>query len=276
MSYDELIRVQRAGMSKSFAKLADFILDSHVQAALMTATEIAHQVDVDAATVVRFAQRLGYGGFPELQAEIKSRVLNELLLKPPVSGQVDSTLAAADSTLEQLRQAIEQTRLMLDGSSLDELVEALGAARRVLLVAEGIGQAAAYNLMNVLEQGGFIITLLPAAANDLARGISTAIAEDLLLVIDITGEAPYIARALEEAREAGLKTAAIAGAASHASARVAQLTLTTQSQTTVGVALVVMDALVYALAEAVRWRYRERFAGSDKAMEAMFERLQIG
>lgn len=263
-------------MSKSFAKLADFILDSHVQAALMTATEIAHRVDVDAATVVRFAQRLGYGGFPELQAEIKSRVLQDLMLKPQSSQQIDSVHAAADSVLEQLRQAIEQTRLMIDGNALAELVEEIGAARRILLVSEGMGQAAAYNLMNLLEQGGFLVTLVQAAANDLARGISTAVVQDLLLVIDITGEAPYLARALEEARAAGLKTAAIAGAASYASARVAGLSLSAQSQKSMGISLVVMDAVVYALAESLRWRYRDRFAGSDKAMEALFERIQIG
>ena len=69
-------------MSKSFSRLANFILDSHIQAALMTATELAHQVDVDAATVVRFAQRLGYSGFPDLQDEIKARVKQDLLIRP--------------------------------------------------------------------------------------------------------------------------------------------------------------------------------------------------
>ena len=71
VSYEKRIREARPRMSKSFARLAEFILDSYVQSALMTATELAHQVDVDAATVVRFAQMLEYRGFPELQREIK-------------------------------------------------------------------------------------------------------------------------------------------------------------------------------------------------------------
>lgn len=262
-------------MSKSFAKLADFILDSHVQAALMTATEIAHRVDVDAATVVRFAQRLGYGGYPELQAEIKARVLQDLFLQPEEKERFESVDAVAAGALDHLRQAVEQARLMMDGAAVARLVEAIGGARRVVIVPEGLGQAAATNLMNLLEQGGFLVTVVPAAANDLARVISTATAQDLLLAIDVSGEMPYLSRALVEARSAGLTTAVIAGAASHSSALAAELTLAAQAQRSAGVSLVIMDALVYALAEALRWQYRDRFAGSDKAMEVLYERIQV-
>ncbi len=60
------------------------------KAALMTATELAHQVDVDAATVVRFAQRLGYDGFPQLQSEIKDKVKQDLLVRPEVTADPNS------------------------------------------------------------------------------------------------------------------------------------------------------------------------------------------
>ena len=78
MSYEERIRQDRSNMSKSFAKLADFLLDSYIESAFMTASELAHELDLDAATVVRFAQTLGYTGFPELQREIRQRVLRDL------------------------------------------------------------------------------------------------------------------------------------------------------------------------------------------------------
>ena len=67
MSYEDRIRQARLGMSKSFAKLADFLLDSYIESAFMTASELAHTLDLDAATVVRFAQTLGYSGFPVMQ-----------------------------------------------------------------------------------------------------------------------------------------------------------------------------------------------------------------
>ena len=60
MSYEDAIRQERSQMSKSFAKLADFLLDSYVEAAFMTASELAQALNLDAATVVRFSQHLGY------------------------------------------------------------------------------------------------------------------------------------------------------------------------------------------------------------------------
>ena len=73
MSYEDRIRHERTQMSKSFAKLADFLLDSYVEASFMTASELAQALNLDAATVVRFSQHLGYKGFPQLQREIRER-----------------------------------------------------------------------------------------------------------------------------------------------------------------------------------------------------------
>ena len=82
MLYEDRIRRARPDMSKSFAKLADFLLDSYVEAAFLTASELAHTLNLDAATVVRFSQFLGYSGFPELQHEIRTRVKGDLLIRP--------------------------------------------------------------------------------------------------------------------------------------------------------------------------------------------------
>ena len=45
MTYEDKIRAERSNMSKSFARLADFLLDSYVEAAFMTASELAHNLD---------------------------------------------------------------------------------------------------------------------------------------------------------------------------------------------------------------------------------------
>jgi len=62
MSYEERIRRERPNMSKSFARLADFLLDSYVESAFMTASELAHELDLDAACCAheeRFLERHG-------------------------------------------------------------------------------------------------------------------------------------------------------------------------------------------------------------------------
>ena len=60
MSYEERIRAERPGMSKSFAKLADFLLDSYIESAFMTASELAHALDLDAALAMVAKQFAGF------------------------------------------------------------------------------------------------------------------------------------------------------------------------------------------------------------------------
>jgi len=276
MSYENRIRENRHQMSKSFTRLADYILDSYIQAALMTATELAHQVDVDAATVVRFAQRLGYSGFPDLQDEIKERVKQELLIRPEKASQANSVTGVVSDSMVRVREAVEQASILLDVKALSKIAEKIGDARRIVIVPDGLGQVAAYNLINLLEQGGFLVTVAQSGVSDLARMVSSVSREDLILAIDIAGDAPYIARALSEADAAGIPTAAIVGAASHQTAAVTDTVLASQNQPAFGLGVVVIDAMVYALAEVLRWKYRERFSGVDEAIEEIFTRIQIG
>jgi DNA-binding MurR/RpiR family transcriptional regulator len=114
MSYEDRIRQERATMSKSFAKLADFLLDSYIEAAFMTASELAHELDLDAATVVRFAQTLGYKGFPDLQREIRQRVLTDLLVRPEQAKDAESVPGVVTNAMQDLSLALEQTRISLD------------------------------------------------------------------------------------------------------------------------------------------------------------------
>ncbi|NIV14728.1 MAG: hypothetical protein GWN62_26690 [Aliifodinibius sp.] len=263
-------------MSKSFSRLADYLLDHYIQAALMTATELAHQVDVDAATVVRFAQRLGYGGFPELQNEIKEKVKQDLLINPKQASDPDSFSGVMDSAMNKMQGAVEQVRKLLDVEALEKMVEKIGSARRVIIVPDGLGQVAAYSLLNLLEQGGFLVSIVQPGVVDLARTVLTANAEDIVIAVDVAGVAPYISRAMSEATREGISTAAIVGAASHHSALEADVVLAAQNQADIGLAVIMVDVVIYCLAESLRWKYEDRFEGADAAIEAAFDRIVAG
>lgn len=274
MTYEERIRQERSNMSKSFARLADFLLDSYVEAAFMTASELAHALDLDAATVVRFSQHLGYDGFPKLQREIRQRVKDDLLIRPRQADAVDTLPSIASSAMRDVSLALERTRLSLDTAALKQLVEQIGQARRVVVLAEGPAQSTAYSLVLFLEQGGFPIYIARAGVADLARTVNIATQQDLLLAMEVAGQAPYIARAMGEAQARGIPTAAIVGSASLASARFADTVLAAQAHPSIGVGIVSIDAIVYALAQALRWRFAERFAGTEQSISELSERIQ--
>ncbi len=274
MDYRERIRQERAGMSKSFARLADFLLDSYIEASFMTATELAHQLDLDAATVVRFSQNLGYSGYPELLYEIRQHVKHDLLVRPTEAQAPETFAGIVTNAMEALKLSLEQTQMSLESELIAELVGEIGRARRIMVLAEGPAQPAAYNLVYFLEQGNFPVHMARSGLAGLARTVHTATEQDLLIAIDIAGEAPYIAPALREARSRGIKTAVIVGTPALASARSTDIVLAARANPFLGIEIIAIEAIILALVEALRWHYADRFAGAEQAiaeLSALFQ-----
>jgi DNA-binding MurR/RpiR family transcriptional regulator len=274
MTYEERIRRERPNMSKSFAKLADVLLDSYVEAAFMTASELAHALNLDAATVVRFSQHLGYSGFPKLQREIRQRVKEDLLIRPKKAEVIESVDGIVAQAMSEVSVALDQTRISVDTRALSDLVEQLGMVRRITILAEGPAQATAYNLVLFLEQGGFPIYIARAGIADLARTVHISTTQDLLIAVEVAGQAPYIARALDEAQKKGIPTAAIVGSASLASARYADTVLAAQAHPSIGVGIIAIETIVYALSQVLRWRFADRFAGTEQSISEFSNRIQ--
>lgn len=272
-SYAERIRSARPNLSKSFQRLADYILDSYVQAALMTASELAREVDVDAATVVRFAQALDYAGFPDLQDEIKARVLQDMLIRQKESPGADTLTGVTDRTFKELGEAVERTRRLMDPEPLQSLLKALGAAKRVLVLADSFSQPVVDELMRHLQSVGIIGQRLLAEEGALARSLSNAAEGDLLLILDLAGETPLISATLSQAQTLGLTRAAIVGGASFDSARRADIILEVQPQEQSEAGAVVLGAMVYTLGSVLRWRYPERYKENQTKMEKVLRRL---
>ncbi|MEG2119106.1 MAG: N-acetylmannosamine kinase, partial [Pseudoflavonifractor sp.] len=70
------------GHVKSFSKgqrlIAAFILGSYDKAAFMTASKLGRTVNVSESTVVRFADQLGYDGYPAMQKALQEMIRNKL------------------------------------------------------------------------------------------------------------------------------------------------------------------------------------------------------
>lgn len=176
-TYQDRIRGVESGLSPSYTRLAGFLLDSYVRAAFLTATELAHQLDIDPATVVRFAQKLGYPGYPELQREIRQRVMNEwLVLAPDEAVQAKSPGQAA---LAELAQAIELTRRTFPVEQAEKLIQALDECERVLLLADGPARFCALALAARLEASGYAVRLADGSVAELAEAVSSGRRKEL-------------------------------------------------------------------------------------------------
>ncbi len=274
MSYRKKIRDARPRMSKSFAKLADFLLDSYIEASFMTATEIAQYLGLDAATVVRFSQSLGYSGYPQLLREIRDQVKYDLLIRPDLSQDPENIQSVLSDTIDEIKFVLDQIQNSLNTDAINTLVDIIGSAPRILVFAEGPAQTAAYNLVYFLEQGNFPVFIARSGLAGLARAIHMATEQDLLIVIDIAGETPYIAPALREARSKGISTATIVGSPSLASAHSAGIVLAARVHGNMGVQIIAIEAIIYILVKTLRQRFSNRFAGAEQAISDLSSLLQ--
>ena len=76
--FQERIAQQYARLGRNQKRIADFLTQNYREAAFMNGSSLSQRLEVDPATVTRFAQRLGYTGYPELLREIQELVKDEL------------------------------------------------------------------------------------------------------------------------------------------------------------------------------------------------------
>jgi DNA-binding MurR/RpiR family transcriptional regulator len=270
-TFSERIRAIRSELSPSFVILADFLLDSYSRAAFLNATELAHALDLDPATVVRFAQRLGYGGYPELQREIRQRVEEEVLVQRPP--EPDTAEAVADSALAELETALGHTRRSFPPEAAEAWIRVLDQAERVIVMAEGLAGSPALSLARWLEGAGYTVHLTGESPSDLASALVGARKGDLALAVEVAEQSAVLARALDEARKAGMRTAALVAAPSSPAAAHAELVLSGHAHPDPGVRLVVVQALVQALARTLSHARPGRFAKTSEKVNAITRRL---
>jgi DNA-binding MurR/RpiR family transcriptional regulator len=273
MSFEDRIRESYPDYSKSFARLADYILESYIEVAFMTATELGHAIDVDATTVVRFSQRLGYSGYPEFQRDIRNRVKSHLIVKNSRT-QKNSIAEVVKTALQELRTIIGQAYLMLDVDAIHRLVNEIGSSQKVVVLYDTLAEPTTYTLASLLEQGGFYVSTVQSNLVDLARAVQVVNANDLLLSIEIVGDSPFTTPALLIAKSKGVSTAAIVGSPAIETARTLDLVLSPQAQPTVELRMMLVNALVYAVCQALRWCFPERFAGKDQGIEELTSLIQ--
>lgn len=272
-SFDERIREARSDFSPSFAKLGDFLLDSYSQVAFLTATELAHTLDLDPATVVRFAQRLGYAGYPEMQREIRQKVKSSLL--PKRSMEANSMAEASLEALDQAIGGLEYARKTFPHPAVETLIMALDEAPRVVVFAEGMAKGAAQYLGRILEAAGYTIHLAGCSPPEMARAVASLHKGDLALAIEVEDETPLTARALTEAQAAGARTSALIAAPSSRTADAAEIIIASFAVRSKGMGALLIQAIVYAIEAALKQARPRRYQQAEQRVNSALSRLQV-
>ena len=136
----ERIRSQFNDLTRAERQLANALLENYPVSGLGSITTIAEVSDVSTPTVVRMAKKLGFSGFPELQAALRSEV--EATISNPITKHNRWTENApdthilnrfADAVMENLGQTLRQ----LDPDEFDAVAKLLADKERAVHVVGG-------------------------------------------------------------------------------------------------------------------------------------------
>ncbi len=132
------IRQRFEGFSRSQKDVGQYIVDHLEEAAFHTAEELARRANTSSSTVVRFAQALGFEGFPELQAAARDEYRRgresggngrELAVPPlfPIDQtEFEAALAADHANVEETARKVER-------DEIEAAVDLISHAGRIVL-----------------------------------------------------------------------------------------------------------------------------------------------
>jgi DNA-binding MurR/RpiR family transcriptional regulator len=274
--YQERIRQIYEQLSPGYRRIADFLLNSYREAAFMTAAQVGHAAQADTASVVRFAQRLGYPGYPELIAEVQEEVKSDLRRVYEPGPDEQSVGALFRRSLLEDRNNLDYILLHPQDDEVASIVETLEKARRIYVVADGVARSLAGAFGMRLTALGFNTCELPG--DTLSRAALTAWLgpEDAFLGISLSGATPGVAVALKIAREQGAHTVAVVSALTNASARAAECVLLAPAKTTgimysITAASTVLQALLQVLTARMQDKPADWVMRTDHLMQRYVE-----
>lgn len=206
------IRDQYDHLSRSYRKVADFVLSRYYEVAFMTAAQLAFVVDVDTTTVVRFSQRLGYDGYPELLHDIREQVKAEIYaVYEPAPLAPDDPGAVFARRAEIERHAISQMVVHSPPDHVVRTVAMLARARRILLVGDGHAHAVAVMAAIQLSHFGLEAHACDDDSALLAGALAALEVGDLVIGISASEHGREVARAIDYARSRGVATIGVVG-----------------------------------------------------------------
>ncbi len=132
------IRARFDEFSRSQKDVGQYIVDHLDEASFHTAEELARRANTSSSTVVRFAQALGFEGFPELQAAARDEYRRAREGEGSTPDVANPPLFPIDQTEFEAALAadhtnVEETARRLDRDEIEASVELISRAERTVL-----------------------------------------------------------------------------------------------------------------------------------------------
>ena len=199
------IRAFQDELSPNERKIARFILTNPALIRDYSSQNLANSVGVSQSSIVKFSQKLGYQGFPDLKLAIHEDVLlgdTEAADEGPPQAAGAPDAAVSERLYHVKNEAMRSTMQLNDEQRLAAAVAVLERAERIQVIALGAGSMVARNLASMLIQIGKSVVAEVDTYMQLSS-VATLGKNDAVFLISFSGESPKMLDIVKQARKAG-------------------------------------------------------------------------
>ena len=275
----QLMSARMPELSKGQRMIATYILEHYDKAAYMTAAKLGRVVDVSESTVVRFADELGFGGYPELQ-----RALQELAKTHLTAAQrmeVADNLLAPDNVLDKVLLAdadkIRRTLEGLDRDAFYAAVEKIVSAKKIYILGSRSAASLAgflnFNFRMMFDNVDYVEV---ASGGEVFEHILNIGSEDVLIAFSFPRYSKRTVRAVQYAHNAGADVVAITDSAqSPIAASCDQLLIAQSDMASFVDSLVAPLSIINAMVAAVSMRRHDAVSSRLRRLEEIWDEYDI-
>ena len=233
MPFQELLVGNRAHLTPAQRRIMQYIIEHYEEAIFLTASQLAENVGVSEATVVRLAQALGFDGYPGMQRKFRQGLQDRLSTVTRLEHAVDHARKTGDVVVKVLQEDIHNLSQTLRNLSLDifeRAVADLQSAKRIFVVGLRGAHAPALTLATYLRFLGKQAYLLAPGHGEMWDILQGLARSDLVVGISFPRYTQITLEVMQHARKKKARVGAITDSPLSPLARHAHWVLTATCQ----------------------------------------------
>ena len=258
--FQEKIAQHYSRLGRNQKKIADFLTQEYHEAAFMNAFAVSQRLEVDPATVTRFAQRLGYAGYPELLREVQDMVKEELKVAHKPAVDADDTHAVFLRALAEVRDNLGRTITHMRRETITAMISSLRTAESIYVVAHGVARGPAQTFVAQLR--GLLAMpaqLVPAEHLSAAACLSSLSQRDVVLGVSLAAQHDDTAQVLRLSRARGAKIVGLSTSHTSPTASNADLILVGSGESSTGIpSTACISAILTAILQTIASQESEK------------------
>lgn len=272
------IQIKFPRLSKGQKLIAEYILKHYDKAAFMTAAKLGSSVGVSESTVVRFANELGFSGYPKLQKALQELIKNKLTtvqrieLSNDTMTQENALKGVLKADMENIRATLEK----INHKTFEDIVNSLFKARKIYIIglrsSSALAEFLAFHLNLILDN----VKVVAYGVSDIFEQMLYVNEEDIVIGIGFPRYTTRTIEALAFAKSKNANIVAITDSLLSPLAASADFTLIAQSNMASFVdSLVAPLSVINALIIAVGLREKEKISRTFSTLEDIWEEYQV-